>query len=351
MGADGRTIVLTIERNDSYGGKDLYVSFLQPDGIWSEPLNMGPDVNTASTEMSPFLAADGKTLYFSTGGFSGYGSKDMYISRRLDDSWKNWSEPQNLGPAINSVNWDAYYSVPASGEYAYFSSENNSIGKTDIFRIKLPPEMRPEPVVLVRGVVRNQKTGGPLQARIIYEDLETGEEVGEAISHPSTGEYTIVLPAGRNYGFRAIATFYVSVNENMDLTQKNKYEEISRDLALVPAQKGQTVVLNNIFFEATEETLKSSSYPELNRVAKFLVENPAVSIEIGGHTDNTCKEEVCQRLSAARAKVVYDYLTRKGVAATRMTYKGYGSSKPMKSNDTPEGQKANRRVDFTILEM
>ena len=87
LGADGKTIVMTVQRTDSRGGKDLYVSFASSKGTWSEPKNLGRMVNSAASEMSPFLAADGKTLYFSSDGFSGYGSKDMFMSRRLDNTW------------------------------------------------------------------------------------------------------------------------------------------------------------------------------------------------------------------------------------------------------------------------
>lgn len=351
LGADGKTIVMTVQRADSRGGKDLYVSFLNRDGTWSEPRNMGKNVNSASTEMSPFLAADGKTLYFSSDGFSGYGGKDMYMTRRLDDSWTRWSTPQNLGPKINSPNWDAYYSVPASGEYAYFSSENASMGKTDIFRIRLPQEMRPEPVVLVRGKVLDEKTKEPIQAKIIYETLKDGKEVGVANSNPRTGEYTIVLPAGEKYGFLAEAKDYMSENQNLDLTKVTEYKELTRDLLLVPIRAGESVVLNNIFFAPSSDKLTPDSKPELDRVVKFLVDNSTVKVEIGGHTNNACSDDWCMKLSTSRAKSVYDYLLKKGVNIKRLRYKGYGSRKPRVPNDTPEGMRTNRRVEFTILEI
>jgi outer membrane protein OmpA-like peptidoglycan-associated protein len=351
LGTDGKTIVMTVQRQDSYGGKDLYVSFAKPDGTWTEPRNMGPVVNSAATEMSPFLAADGKTLYFSSDGFSGYGNKDMYMTRRLDGSWTKWSQPQNLGPMINSANWDAYYSVPASGEYAYFSSENNSMGKTDIFRILLPEAMRPEPVVLIRGRVLDEKTKEPIKAKIIYELLSEGKEIGVANSNPKTGEYTIILPAGAKYGFLAQAAGYMSENQNIDLTEIKEYKEISQDLLLVPIRVGESVVLNNIFFSPSDADLKSDSKPELERVLKFMQENPTMKVEIGGHTNNACSEEYCMTLSTARAKAVYDYLIAKGANKAAIRYKGYGGSKPRWSNDNPEGLRKNRRVEFTILEI
>lgn len=351
LGADGKTIIMTVQRADSYGGKDLYVSFLQGDGTWTQPKNLGSRVNTAATEMSPFLAADGKTLYFSSDGFSGFGGKDMYMTRRKDDSWTNWTQPHNLGPMINSANWDAYYSVPASGEYAYFSSENNSMGKTDIYRIRLPQEMRPEPVVLVRGKVLDEKTKEPIQADIIYETLSDGREIGVATSNPNTGEYTIILPAGEKYGFLAQAEDYMSEGQNLDLTAIDEYKEMTRDLFLIPIRLNESVVLNNIFFAPSSWELTKDSKPELLRVHEFLLQHPKIKVEIGGHTNDACSDDWCNKLSTNRAKSVYDFLIKKGIRASRIRYKGYGKTRPRESNDTPEGKRANRRVEFTITEM
>lgn len=348
LGADGKTIVMTVQRMDSEGGKDLYVSFIKPDGTWSKPKNLGSKINSAATEMSPFLAADGKTLYFSSDGFSGYGGKDMFMTRRLDNSWTNWSEPQNLGPMINSANWDAYYSVPASGEFAYFSSENNSLGKTDIFRIRLPKEMRPDPVVLVRGKVLDEKTKEPIEAKIIIETLEDGKEIGVANSNPRTGEYTIILPAGAKYGFLAESEDYLSEHQYMDLTKITEYEELSRDLLLVPIRLNETVVLNNIFFPPSKWTLDKNSYPELDRVVQFMKDHETIKVEIGGHTNDACSEEFCRLLSTNRAKAVYNYLVQHGISNQRCTFRGYGSKFPRYSNMTSDGRRKNRRVEFKI---
>ena len=351
FGTDGKTIVMTIERMDSYGGKDVYVSFLESFGVWSEPINLGGRVNTAGTEMSPFLAADGKTLYYSSNGFSGYGKNDMYMTRRLDDTWQNWSEPQNLGPEINSEKWDAYYSIPASGEYAYFSSEKGSWGRTDIFRIRLPLEIQPDPVVLIKGVVLNDRTGKPVKANISYETLEDGKEAGVAISNPTNGEYQIILPAGKKYGFRAVADGFLSVMENVNLETTTAYEERRINLSLVPIIVGEKVVLNNIFFRPGRAEITDDSKPELSRLLTFLKETPDFRIEIGGHTDNTCQEAQCKKLSTARAKAIADWLTGRGITRSRIEFKGYGSDAPIADNATPEGRKKNRRVEFTILEL
>jgi outer membrane protein OmpA-like peptidoglycan-associated protein len=346
---DGRTIILSLDRRDSYGGKDLYVSFLQPDGTWSAPKNLGPDINSAADEATPFLASDGKTLYFASDGFAGYGSMDMYISRRLDSTWQRWSEPENLGPQLNTPGWDAYYTVPASGEYAYFVSTENSFGMGDIFRVKLPEELRPRPVVLVSGNVLDAKTGKPVMAEIKYENLETGREIGSARTSPGTGAYKITLPAGANYGYRAEASGYVPVSQNLDLTNTNTYQELQRDLTLIPLQTGETVRLNNIFFETAKAELRPESFTELDRVVTMLKQNPNMEILIGGHTDNVGSPASNVQLSAARASAVDVYLVSKGISNARLRTKGFGESKPVATNDTEAGRQQNRRVEFTIV--
>ncbi len=346
---DGRTIILSLDRRDSHGGKDLYVSFLQADGTWSAPKNLGPDVNSAADEATPFLASDGKTLYFASDGFAGYGSMDMYITRRLDSTWQHWSEPENLGPQLNTSGWDAYYTVPASGEYAYFVSTQNSFGLDDIFRVKLPEELRPRPVVLVSGNVLDAKTGKPVMAEIKYEDLETGKEIGSARTSPGTGAYKITLPAGANYGYRAEAPGYVPVSQNLDLTKTDTYQELERDLTLVPIEKGETIRLNNIFFETAKADLRPESFTELDRVVTMLKDNPNMEILIGGHTDNVGSPASNVQLSGARAMAVQSYLINKGIIAARLRTKGFGETKPVASNDTDPGRQQNRRVEFTIV--
>lgn len=343
---DGKTVITQLRREDTKGTSDLYVMFLQQDGSWSEPLRMGDSINTMGGECTAFLASDNVTLYFSTDGISGYGSNDIFMSRRKDDSWTNWSTPLNMGPVLNSDAWDAYYSLPASGEYAYF------VKNGDVYRIRLTEEYKPRPVVLVSGVVYDQKTKLPVaNAAIRYEYLDNGKEAGIARSSPETGEYKIVLPYGHNYGFMANGKGYVSVSDNMDLSSLNRYTEIRRDLYLVPVEVGQVVRLNNIFFDFGKATLRPESYPELDRVTDFLKNNPSVSINISGHTDNVGSDNDNLALSTARAKAVLNYLLGKGIPATTVSSEGFGEQKPVATNDTDEGRQLNRRVEFVISKM
>lgn len=273
LSSDGRYLIMTVKRKDGYGGKDLYVSSRTSNQSWTRPLNLGTVVNSADDETSPFLAADGLSLYFSSAGHPGYGSNDMFISRRLDDSWTNWSSPKNLGPDLNTEAWDAYYSLTASGEDAYFVSYQNRKSKADIYRAKLPQSIRPNPVVLVHGKVYNQKTGEKLGAHIEYDQLSGKADPGIANSDPRTGEYSITLPAGKEYGFLAKLKGFLSEAQNLDLTHIDEYQEIEQDLYLIPVEKGETLVLKNIFFEVSSARINQRSENELERIHDFLVEN------------------------------------------------------------------------------
>ncbi len=349
--ANNREVLLmSVEGDPTFGSRDLYVSFLQEDGRWSEPLNLGSGVNTALEETSPFLAPDDKTLYFSSDGYTGYGKQDIYVTRRLDDTWTSWSEPENLGPQINSNEEDAFFNIPPTGEYGYFSrdfADNNS----DIYRFEIPKEHQPEPVVTIKGVVYNTKTNRPVQAKIFYESLPEGIKIGSIESDPLTGEYQIILPSGKMYGYLAEAEGFVAINANIDLTDTEVYGELDQDLFLVPIEKGAVVRMENIFFDFDKFELKRASFPELNRVIKMMQKNEGVRISVEGHTDNVGTKEYNNALSERRARAVTDYLVRNGISKDRMKAKGWGMSKPIASNDEEKGgRELNRRVEFIILE-
>ena len=349
MANDGKTLLIGIERDDTYGRQDLYVSFRKANGNWSEPVNLGPDVNTVGNDYTPFLAADGVTLYFSSNGYPGYGDNDIYITRRLDDSWKHWSKPQNLGNIINTPGWDAYYTVPASGDYAYFVSSNNSFGGTDLYKVLLPNALRPNPVVLISGRVLNAKTRQPIAAEVDYETFPDGKQVGTAHANTLTGNYKITLPAGAVYGFLAYAKGYFSVNESIDLSQQTNYKELTRDLYLIPIEAGQPIMLNNIFFAQSDSTLLSSSFPELNRLALMMRENPTIEILLEGHTDYVGLPADNLKLSQNRVKAVKDYLVRKGISSRRIQTRAFGGTQPIVISSNEAERKRNRRVELRVL--
>jgi outer membrane protein OmpA-like peptidoglycan-associated protein len=357
MSPDGRAIVYTAQTKDNLvyvpenGERDVYVVLKKQNGEWSPPLNLGPTLNTGGDEYSPFLAADGKTLYFGTDGRPGYGNVDIFMSRRLDDTWTRWSEPLNLGPAINTPRFDAYYSIPASGAYAYMCSQKNSIGRSDIVRVKLPEALRPEPVILVKGKTLNARTLQPVSASIQFEDLGTRQISGEAVSAPGTGAYQLVLPYGRNYGLHAFAEGYLSVNENFELANVLEYREVEKDLYLVPIVIGETLTLNNVFFEKGKAKLLDESFPELDRLVFIMRANATMEIELAGHTDNVGNHQDLVTLSQNRVAAVREYLIDQGIPSRRITGKGYGPSKPVEKNDTEDHKRKNRRVEFRITKL
>ncbi len=347
----GKALLMAVDRKDGQGEQDLYVSFPQPGtkNGWTRPRNLGPNINTKKADFAPFLAADEKTLFFASEGRGGYGQSDIFYAKRLDDTWTNWSPPRNLGGVVNSPDFDAYYTVAAAGDYAYLVSTRNGTDKSkDIFRIALSPQFRPEVVTLVRGQVLDVVTKKPVKAIIHYENLLTGEEIGIAETDPTDGSYTIILPSGVQYGYRAEAKGYIAENANLDLSAKDKYSEMTQNLFLIPFAVGQTVKLNNIFFQQSKYYLRNNSFPELKRLTSILKEYPTVEIKIGGHTDNQGDPGLNLKLSLDRVNEVKKYLTSHGIKATRITTEGFGDKRPVASNATEETRALNRRVEFTI---
>jgi OmpA-OmpF porin, OOP family len=389
LSADGKTFLMSFSQSKNSVEDDIYVSFLGKNGEWSAPMNLGDDINTNATECIPFLAPDGFTIYFSSNREGGLGSNDIYVSKRMDRTWQKWSTPKNMGSVINTEDYDGYFSLSAVDDFAYFVTRKATMGKSDIVRIMLSDlektnkkdstavtdiakvitlpvagalggaddknsnkNTNADPVVLLSGKVFDTKTNKvPMDAKVIYEDISTGQELGVATPDPITGIYKIVLPYGRKYGVVPISDGFVGQGLNIDLSKKGKYLEINgKDLRLVPAESGQKLTLNNIFFEFAKTNLQEESYSELNRLIDFLNINKNMVVEISGHTDSIGSDEVNNKISQGRADAVKAYLLTTGkIPSARIVTKGYGKTQPVASNETEEGQQANRRVEFLIL--
>jgi outer membrane protein OmpA-like peptidoglycan-associated protein len=350
---DKKTLLMSIYAKDTKGKNDIYVSFLLEDKTWSAPKNIGPVINTSEIEGVPFMSSDNKTIFFASKGHPGYGGADIFTSTRLDDSWTNWSEPKNMGEGINTKGDEWRINIPASGDYAYFSSTDGSIGGEDIFRIQMPVVVKPKPFARIYGKVYEPLTNSPVETEIVYIDLKTGQKAGFANSSPVDGNYQIILPGEKNYAFYTRHPDYYPISENLDLSNLNEYQQINKDLLMVKIKTisvGQRIRLNNIFFETNKSELKSESFEELDRLINLLNSKPSLKIQISGHTDNIGTEAHNLSLSEERAKAVVVYLTGKGIDASRLNSKGYGFSDPVASNDTEEGRAQNRRVEFKVLE-
>lgn len=385
---NGKVMMLAFSDKKKSNKDDIYISFMDRKGEWSKPESLGSDVNTAGIETTPFLASDNQTLYFASDRKGGQGGLDIWVTKRKNRFWNSWTEPQNLGPIINSKEDDYYYSIAANGQYAYMATKHESVGMGDIVRFKLyddqprdadqtiasiaeptedgageitgkpsdkntnglPSLTVPTPVVMLSGKVVDQKTGRPLDAKIIYETLPDGEEAGVAFTDPRTGEYKIVLPYGSKYSVRAVAKDFIAIGRSVDLTEIKQYKEVTgQELKMVPIEIGSTVALNNIFFEFGKATLTEDSFPELDRIASELKERTTLVIEIQGHTDDVGSDEANLTLSQARADAVRSYILGKRIPENQVRSVGFGESRPIASNATPEGQAQNRRVEFVIV--
>lgn len=351
-----KALLMSVEREDTQGGRDLYVSFEKEEGKWSKPLNLGQIINTVGEETAPFLASDDKTLYFSSNGFSGYGGSDVFMSKRLDDTWTNWSAPENLGPDINTKLDDLFFNIPSTSEYAYYS-RGVTADNSDIFRVKMPVFMIPDPIIVVKGKLIDSKTGKPIGAKIIYEELPGGKEVGVTYSNPETGEYEIHLPGGKLYGFRAEAPDHISESQNLDLRNFTKDGVLAdKNITLAPieiarVEENVQITLNNIFFDFDRNTLRPESFAELDRIVSLMDERKSMQVEIGGHTDPVGTEEYNLQLSRRRATAVVNYLIGKGISADRITSKYFGEALLIDKSNTKTGNRKNRRVEFKIIKM
>jgi outer membrane protein OmpA-like peptidoglycan-associated protein len=341
-----KTLIMSIKRDDSFGDRDLYVSFEKRDGTWTAPMNLGENVNTATDDTSPFLAADDKTLFFSSSGYIGFGKSDIYMTRRLDDTWQNWSEPYNMGPQVNSNGDDLFFSMPAEGNYAYYTKED-SVGDMNIFRLPMPLFNELDPVITISGRVVDMETQEPLDAIVSYE-TQDGVEVGKVETDPTTGEYEITLPAGQEYQYIAKVKGYLPISENVDLTNQKESKSFNNDMIMAPVKEKAEIVLNNVFFAFDSHELLASSKSELNRMVEVMNENGQIEVVIIGHTDSTGPEEYNQMLSEKRAQSVVNYLTQNGIDKGRLEYLGKGESEPAYPNDTRENRAKNRRVNFKV---
>jgi outer membrane protein OmpA-like peptidoglycan-associated protein len=526
MSTDGNTIVLSFSKRFNGERNDLYVSEKKANGGWRRPKKINA-LNTKANEETPFLSADGKSIFFASDRLV-KDQFDIYKATRNGSDWNEWSEPRKLSDTINSSGWDSYLKTNTKGSWAYFSSTNNSMGKADIYRIKLFEE---NPFVIVSGTILNAKTKLPLQGRS-FTILVDGKPADSLKINKESATYTLKLPLGKTYSLSPLVANFVSTNsslnvstikeftrstvnlqatplpyvlvkgklmiqgtnllispffkpivkinsipadsiklnltsstyevrlnhglvyqmraeaskhesivQKLDLSKVEEYQEITqdlflselkmaivtgkildkktnkplanlstarinvegmstvwakidtatgdyelklplassytinaaapnyypmyevvttgtektdvkifKDLVIVPIEVGQSIRLNNIFFDPAKSILKKESFPELDRVSDFLNASPELKIEIAGHTDNVGNAMTNQKLSFNRAKAVTDYVIKKGVAKDRVVAKGYGAAKPVASNKTKDGKAQNRRVEFTVLD-
>lgn len=346
---DGKTLYFSSSRGGGKGNADIWKSTKNEFGEWETPENLGDSINTAGKESSPFMHFDGKTLFFLSDGLPGMGRTDIFYSRLKEDG--TWSTAKNIGYPINTVNQEGFFIVNARGTTAYYSSDKpGGVGKLDLYSFDVPVQARPVPVTYMKGRVYDKNTLKPLLAAFELYDIKTAKVVASSQSDPLTGEFLVSVPTDREYALNVVKEGFLFYSENISF--KGIHTELKpfiKDIAMVPIQAGNVVVMKNIFFDFDKSDLKDESLAELATLLDLMTKNPKMCIEIGGHTDNKGTTEYNSKLSEARSKAVYDYLISKGVAKNRLSYKGYGATKPIDSNDTEECRANNRRTEFKVV--
>jgi outer membrane protein OmpA-like peptidoglycan-associated protein/tetratricopeptide (TPR) repeat protein len=378
---DGSTVyfVSTLQEQ-SMGKKDIFMSRRDADGKWSRPVNLGGLVNTSLNEEGVFINSTSDKLYFSSEGHNSMGGYDLFVSEQ--DASGNWKEPRNLGYPVNTPGDDILFrKIEGENNKAYYASaREDSYGGKDLYEIiflgeereySYTPVMDPiawnfkprqedlyrpgeklaiDTTIYLVGRIIDTASDEGIQAKVEIIDNDQNKVVATHLSD-TTGMYTIRLQERKKYGLEITAKDYLFFAKTLNLNQEEiRNDTIRKNFTLDKVEIGKKVVLENIYFETNSSKLKTASYPELERVARLMKDNPGIKLEISGHTDNVGSYLANKKLSEARARSVVEYLVQQGVARSRLTYKGYSFTQPIAPNDTPQGRQKNRRVEFKVLE-
>ena len=376
---DGKKLYFASNRDGGFGELDIYVSELDSHGEWGKAVNLGNKINTPGNEDSPFIHLDGVTLYFSSDGHPGLGNSDIFFSELKKGQW---TKPENIGYPINLWEYDGFFTMSRDKKTGYYSTvKDGGLGGIDIYSIKfLEPKYKPKPpppvvvvekkkvenknyvdpsvqklidekvVTILRGKVIDETTAAPLNAIVTLVDNENGKVLSKIYSDPTTGDFELHIPHGGNYGVTTESVGYLFNSINFNLPKFAEYQEIDTHIIMVKTEIGSKVVLRNIFFDVGKFNLKDQSVSEIQNVQELLTKNPELKVQINGHTDNTGDAASNKSLSLKRANAVVDYLISKGVDQNRVSAKGYGSERPIVSNDDESGgREVNRRTEIEVV--
>lgn len=348
LSGDGRMLFFVSDRRGGVGNKDIYVSHKLDENRWSKAENLGNLVNTPYEEISPFIHVNGRTLFYASNGKPGFGGYDLYKTERENGQW---TESVNFGFPVNTHEDQFSLFITADGKHGFYSHEDNGkANSSKIIEISVPAELQLKYISnYVKGIVRDRKTNQPLTARIELLNINRNELVSYVHSDSITGKYLMVLTQGADYSLYVSRPGYLFKSLSFNYESQNNMQPVAVDVYLDPVEAGATGILNNIFFDYNKFELKERSITELEKVHRFLQENPFIKIEISGHTDNAGTPAYNLQLSQRRAQSVSDYLIQHGVESSRILQKGYGATKPLKPNDSEVNRQVNRRIEFRVV--
>jgi OmpA-OmpF porin, OOP family len=350
LAADGRTLYFVSDRRTGLGNRDIWISSLNEAGQWTKAINAGKQVNSQYDEISPFIHVNNQTLYFASNGLPGFGGYDIFYCER-DSS--NWTAPKNIGAPLNDHEDQFSLFITADGKRGYYSHEEtlqSGFSRSKIYEIEIPVENQLRfRSNYVTGIITDKISKQPLNANVELVNLKTNGVVSLVESDSITGEYLMVLTQGAEYGLYVTKDNYLFKSYNFNYSAVKDFKPIVANIALEKAKEGSVVVLNNIFFDVDKYELQDRSKSELHKMIRFLNENPELRIEISGHTDTLGTVAHNKELSENRARSVFQYLTKSGISAKRLVSKGYGSDQPVASNQEEAGRQQNRRIEFKVL--
>lgn len=348
LSPDGRKLYFSSDRPGGIGGMDIWEVERLPDGFWKQPTNLGRVINTVYDEGSPFIFADNKSLYFSSMGHIGLGMNDIFYSKRTDSM--AWTRPVNLGYPINSHRDEIGLVIAKDGRTAYFASTLNE-SNWDIYRFDIPLEVRPNPVSYVSGFIFDADDHRSLAAQLQLLSLSTGDTIIQTTAQSDNGSYLVCLPYGDDYALNVSHPNYLFRSVHFSLNQVHEASDpYPLNIGLNKIRVGETIVLENVFFAKDSFNILPQSLVELNKIVEFVQYNPKLNFEIGGHTDNSGSELYNLMLSEKRAEAVYNFVLGKLGPGIRLSFKGYGQSRPVAPNDSPENMAKNRRTELKVID-
>jgi outer membrane protein OmpA-like peptidoglycan-associated protein/tetratricopeptide (TPR) repeat protein len=356
VSSDGQTLYFSSNRPGGLGKCDLYKTIKdEATGDWGPAVNLGPGINTAGNEKSPFIHTDSHTLYFSSDGWPGVGGFDIFYSRM--DSGGKWSEPKNIGYPINSNQDEVGFFVSTDGKTGYFCSNDpnrtngENMGGYDIYQFPLYQEARPEKVALLKGKITDDAGNTVSGASITITDAKTHKKAA-VISDTVNASFAAVVneSQGQQYVMTVNKTGY-AFNSHI-ITSKDTFtgKPLNMDFNMKPLSSGANYVLNDIYYKTNSAQLETVSLAVVKEFAKFMKSNPAIKVKIAGYTDNVGSDQSNQALSSDRAFTVMQTLVKEGIKGERLSFQGYGAANPVASNDNEEGRQKNRRTEFIITQ-